>query len=135
MNDFFTYIFWPNPGNASYDSPKALALLIFCAVLVVGSFALSAWRKRQGNQLMRRLSKSWPTAAFWFGLLGLLFVVARVEQIQFIAMRFMWVLWGIGAVIYIVFQLRKYRTRYYEVLPATSVEDPRSRYLPKRKRR
>lgn len=134
MSDFLVYLFWPNPGNAHYSSPKALTLLIVCGLLVVASFVVSRWRKRQNDQL-RRLSRSWPSAMMWFGLTGLVLIVSRVEQIQYVAMRFIWVLWIAAAVLYVFFQVKAFRMRYYEVLPAQSVTDPRSKYLPKRKRR
>ncbi len=135
MKDFLVYLFWPNPGNAYYDSPKAMALLLFCVALVAASLVLSVWRRKQSNQVMRRLSKSWPTAAFWFGLVGLILVVARVEQIQFIAMRILWVVWGAILLVYLFFQIKLFRSRYYTVLPTETALDPRAQYLPKRKKK
>ncbi len=135
MNTFLTYLFWPNPGSSGYTNPKAFALLIFCIVLIAGAAALSAWRSRQHNPRMKRLSRSWPVASFWFGLVGLLLVVARVEEIQFLAMRFLWVLWAIAAILYILLQVKLFRSRFYEELPIDRSDDPRKAYLPKRKRR
>src|SRR5688500_2011783 len=109
MNDFFVYLFWPNPGNAYYSSPKAVALLIVCALMVAGGVVLSRWRKKQGDQVMRKLSKTWPSAAIWFGLIGLVLVVARVEQIQYIAMRILWVVWGVAIVLYVLWQIKRWR--------------------------
>lgn len=134
MTNVLSYIFWPNPGNASYDSPKAMALLIACVVMIVASFVLSAWRKR-ASQGMRRSSKSWPSAAFWFGLIGAVLVISRVEQIQFVAMRLWWFIWGLALVAYIFFQVKNYRSRHYEVIPSISVDDPRAKYLPKKKKK
>ena len=31
-----SYLFYPNPGNAGYGSPKAILLLGICATFVVG---------------------------------------------------------------------------------------------------
>lgn len=134
MMQFFSYIFWPNPGNATYTSPKAIALLAFCFLLVAASFALSFWRKRMTNPQMRKLSRSWSTAGFWFGVTGLMLVIARVEQIQYVAMRFLWVVWLVLAALYLFLQIKRFRAQYYEVLPATSSIDPRARYLPKKKK-
>ncbi len=135
MNSFLVYLFWPNPGNAGYDSPKVIALMVICILLVVAAFGISMWRRKLQNQLRRKLSRSWATASAWFGFTGLVLIIARVEQIQFLAMRFLWALWLLAAVLYIVFQVRSYRLKYYEVVPATAPSDPRSKYLPKRKRK
>lgn len=135
MNTFLTYLFYPNPGNADYTSPKALAAIIICIVLMLAALGLSYWRKNMASGPMRKISKSWASAAFWFGLTGAILVVSRIEEIQFISMRFIWVLWTAALVWYIVWQFRNYRLRYYEVLPSTPIIDPRSKYLPKKKKR
>lgn len=135
MNAWLSYIFWPNPGNAGYDNPKVIALIVFCLLLVVGSFAIARWRNRLTNQSLKKVSRSWSTASVWFGLSGLLFTIARVEQIQFLAMRLMWLIWAIFAVLFIVLQVRAVRTKTYEVLPTKKSTDVRAKYLPKRKRR
>ncbi len=135
MNAFLTYLFWPNPGNAGYDSPKAMLLLVACALLLVAAALLSVWRRRLAHPRLKRLSRSWAAASFWFGLTGVLLVIARVEMIQFVAMRVWWLLWIAAAVSYVVFQVRSFRVRYYEEIPLEKAEDPRRAYLPKKKRR
>lgn len=135
MNDILMYLFWPNPGNAYYSSPKVVALLVLLAVMIVGSFVVSYWRKNYASAAVRKVSKGWSPSLLWFGIIGLILVVSRVEQIQFLAMRVMWVVWAAFILLAVYLQMRTYRNRYYEVLPATQVTDPRSKYLPKRKRR
>jgi len=60
---------------------------------------------------------------------------ARVEQIQFLAMRFLWVLWGALLLAYVVFQILRFRARNYVVLPSVRTDDPRDKYLPGRKKK
>lgn len=133
--DFLRYWFYPNPGNTDYGNWKVQVLMVLCALLVIGSFGIRAWRNRQQNSVTKRLSRSWPSAALWFGLTGLILVVSRVELIQFLAMRFFWVVW-IGLLIaYLILQVRLFRARHYQVLPRESVTDPRDPYLPGPRRR
>ena len=133
--EFLSYLFWPNPGNATYQSPKAIALLIACVVLAIFSVGIRLWRRNLQNPVTKKLSASWGSAAFWFGLSGAVMVVARVEQIQFLAMRFLWVLWAAFACLYLFFQLRRFRQKHYEVLPKVKLaEDPREKYLPTKKK-
>lgn len=133
--EYLVYLFWPNPGNATYESPKAMALLIACAVLIIASFIISYWRKKLvTNSVTRKLSRSWPSAAFWFGLTGLIFVVSRVEGISYLSMRFLWVLWGLALLGFLYAQWRLFRARHYEVLPREEKNDPRVKYLPKKKK-
>lgn len=132
---FLTYLFWPNPANASYSSPKALVLLIFCALLILGSIAIGQWRKRSRNPITKKLSRSWPSAAFWFGFVGLGLVVARVEQIGYVSMRLWWVVWIGAFAFYLWLQIRLWRARHYEVIPGARTEDPRTQYLPGKKRK
>lgn len=129
-----TYLFHPNPGQLAYSSPSAIAVLSACAVLVVLSFAVKYWRGRLKNAVTKKLSRAWSSISFWFGVVGLLLTVSRVEKIQFIAMRFLWVLWGMLFLLLIILQWRIFRMRHYAVLPRADVLDPRDRYLPGKKR-
>ena len=134
MHSFLVYLFWPNPANATYSSPKSLILLVVCGGLLLVSIAIRMWRRRIQSGRLRKLSKSWGTASFWFGVTGLIMVVARAEQIQYLSMRFLWVVWVVLALLYLFLHVRLYRARYYEVLPTMQSEDPREKYLPKSKK-
>ncbi len=130
-----TYWFYPNPANAEYANPKAIALLAVCIALVLASFVLPYLRNRWQNPQLKKVSKTWATAAGWLGWIGLVLVICRVEEIQYLSMRFLWVLWGIAAALYLVLQVRVYRSRYYEVIPNRPTQDARAAYLPTRKKR
>ena len=130
----FSYLFYPNPGNATYESPKVLILFAVCFGLVVCSFALRVWRGRLQNPVTKRLSRSWSSACLWFSVIGLVLIISRVEQISYVSMRFLWVLWAIVLLFYLFIQVKQFRARHYEQLPKETVEDPREKYLPKRKR-
>jgi hypothetical protein len=135
MLSLLRYFFYPNPGAASYTTPTQLGLLLLCAALVAASFGIGFWRKGVQNPVTKKLSRSWSSVSFWMGIVGAVLVVARVEQIQFVAMRFLWVLWVAVGLIYVYLQLRLFRAKHYEVLPRERVDDPRNRYLPGKKRR
>jgi len=131
-----SYLFWPNPYAPDYSNPKVVLLLLVCGVLVVGSFALKRWRKNKKNAVTKKLSRSWPSAAFWFGLIGLFLVVSRVEGISYVSMRVWWLVWFVTMGIYVGIQIKMYSMRNYEVLPKEqSADDPREKYLPKKKKR
>jgi hypothetical protein len=131
----FSYLFWPNPGTTSYSNPKVVAVLFICGAMLVASSLIKRWRLKQGNPVTKRLSKSWATASLWFGVVGLVLAVSRVEGIQFIAMRLWWLVWGVGLLLYVALQIRIFRARHYEILPQDTSSDPRAKYLPKQKKR
>ena len=133
MRDILVYLFWPNPGNADYSSPKAAVLLGVCVGLLVFSYVLSLWRRKTKNPVTKKLSRSWSATSAWMGVTGLVLVVARVEEISYLSIRFLWVLWGLVALLYLWFQIKQYRMRHYEKLPTVKVDDPREQYLPKKK--
>lgn len=130
-----TYIFYPNPGNSSYTSPTMGALLVLCLLMLVASFLIRLWRSKLQNPVTKKLSRSWASVLFWFGLVGVILVVSRVEGIQFVAMRLWWGVWFLGILAFAFLQMRLFRAKHYEVLPNMRVDDPRDRYLPGRKRR
>ncbi|MBM3230794.1 hypothetical protein FJZ28_00525 [Candidatus Peregrinibacteria bacterium] len=133
MSEFFTYIFWPNPPAPAYSSPKVMLALGVCLLMVVCSFAVSRWRKGLQNPVTRKLSASWSAALLWFGLIGLFLAVCRVEGIAFLSMRLFWAVWALALVAYVLLQWKVWRMRHYEIVPQVKNEDPRARYLPKKK--
>jgi hypothetical protein len=136
LRQFLAYFFYPNPGGAAYTSRSMLVLLALCALLLLLSIGLRFWRTRLKNSMTRKLSKSWSSVSLCFGIAGVVLVVSRVEDIQFLAMRSVWLLWGVAAAVYLFFQWRIFRARHYEVLPAVvAVSDPRDSYLPGKKRK
>lgn len=135
MQQYLVYWFWPNPGNVYYSSPKVLIVMAVCALFVIASFAVRYWRKTLRNPVTKTLSASWPMALLWFGIVGLILVICRVEMIQFLAMRFMWVLWGLVLIVYAVFQLVNFRRRHYVIVAKEKTIDLKDRYMPGKKRR
>ena len=135
MSRYLLYVFRVNPGNAAYGDAWVVALLVLCGVLIVSSFLITRWRKRQPNAVTRKLSRSWANASFWFGFLGLVLLVSRVEGIQFFAMRFWAYLLVVFTVIYVLFQVFVFRKRHYEVLPMQRMESGMEKYLPHRKKK
>lgn len=130
-----TYLFWPNPPASTYDHPQIVALLVLCISLLFLSFGMRRWRSLVSNAVTRRLTRSWSSLFLWFGLIGLVLVVARVERIQYISMRFWWIVWGIAAILSLLVQVRQWRSKHYEILPVQHASDPRDKYLPQRKRK
>jgi hypothetical protein len=129
-----SYLFWPNPQATTYDNPKVMAILGLCGLFIVLSFAVARWRKTKGNPVTRRLARSWPSAFIWFGVIGFILAIARVEQISYISMRVWWIVWGAVLLLFVYMQFRRWRTMHYEVLPQSRVNDPREKYLPKKKK-
>ena len=125
------YLFYPNPGHLTYGSTQILLLFALCGGLLVASLLIRLWRTRQTNAVTRKLSRSWSSVAFWFGISGLVLTVSRVEKIQFIAMRFLWVVWVAVLALALVLQYRMFRMRHYAVVPRKVMpDDPGAKYLP-----
>ncbi len=128
-----SYWFYPNPGNVEYSNPKVILLFGVCAFLFLVSFAVSKWRKNHHNSVTRKLAKSWGAALRWFSMIAIVLIVSRVEDIQFVAMRFLWVLWGIAILGFVGLQAWLWKRKHYTVVPKTGYEDPRAKYLPRKK--
>ncbi|MDP7247560.1 MAG: hypothetical protein QF741_02970 [Candidatus Peribacteraceae bacterium] len=135
MKQLVTYLLWPNNPVIPYGSPKLTMFLLLAFGLIVVSFTLRMWRKKLDNQVTKKLSRSWPGACLWFGIAALVLTVARAEQISYVSMRLWWVVWLIGWVVYVFFQIKMFKLKYYKKLPSETVNDPRKKYLPRRKKR
>jgi len=135
MSNLLTYLLWPNPPAVPYDNQKIIILLVLSFGLIAVSFTLRMWRKRLTNAVTKRLSRSWPRSLLWFGIAGVILTMARVEQISYVSMRLWWGVWLLLALVYLFFQIKFWRMRYYKKLPSKNTEDPRAKYLPRRKKR
>lgn len=128
------YLFYPNLGTGSYTSTNVSIILGISALFVIASIVSRVWRKKQQNSVMRKLTKSWPSSFLWFGIVGAVLAVSRVEGIQFVSMRVWTLVWAACFLLFALFQTMKFRRRYYEVIPQVKTEDPKDRYLPKKKK-
>jgi hypothetical protein len=82
------------------------------------------------------LSRSWSTASLWYGIVGLILVVSRVEQIQFVSMRVLWVAWAFFLMLYVLFQFWQFQRRHYSVERGGGVAPTDyDRYLPRAKKK
>ncbi len=133
MRTFLVYWFWPNPGGWQYADPKVAIALAGCGALILLSFIIKYWRGQLQSSITRSLTSSWSTVLFWFGLLGVIFIICRVEMIQFMAMRLLWLLWALSLGLYALYQLLRFRRRHYVLLDRVKVLDERDKYLPRKK--
>lgn len=134
MLQFFSYWFWPNPAGWHYADTRVQVVLGVCAAFVVASFIVRFWRKSLKNHVTKQLTAGWPSALFWFGIVGLVLAVSRVETIQFMSMRILWAFWFLSLALYGVFQFINFSRRHYTVLQRAQVVDERDKYLPKKRR-
>ncbi len=131
---FLSYWFWPNPAGWYYTDQRVQMLFAFCAALIVISFLIRFWRGRLTNAVTKNLSRTWSATVFWFGIVGLILTVSRVETIQFVSMRALWALWVLLLAVIIFFQFIQFRRRHYTVIERAQVVDERDRYLPRKKK-
>lgn len=135
MTQFFSYWFWPNLAGWSYGEQNVTILLALTIAMVVLSFIVRYWRRHIKNPMTRTLSRSWPTALLWFGLTGVVMVISRTEQIQFLSMRALWALWMLLLVVFAFYQFLQFQRRHYTVVRGQpGPADERSKYLPRKKR-
>lgn len=127
-------IFTLQPGSVSYGHPMAAAIL--CASLL--AFAVGAVVRRRQHSATgyaRQGLKAWGTLLFVFGVIGVMLGVSRAENIVFLAMPFLQILWALLLAVSSVIHLSLLRKRSYTILPSARVVDPRDEYLPKKRRR
>ncbi len=130
----FPSLFDPFPPASDYSDAGLLPFLMVAAALLIAAFFLSRWSRANTNPVTKKLSKSWPRAAFIFGFIALILVVSRAESIQYISMPFWWVVWAVLGLLYVTLQYRVFKSRHYEVVKSERVEDPRAKYLPRKRK-
>ncbi len=134
--EILSYIFWPNPPAPAYTDSKVALIIGVCGLMIVSSFLFKRWRNTVQNSMTRKLTKSYGSALLWFGLVGFFMVVCRVEGISYLSMRMWWFVWLLAIAFFVFLQVKMFRARHYEVLPNEQhIEDPKEKYLPKKKKR
>lgn len=134
MRQILEYFFWPHPPHTDFSNPKVVLVLLTCLGFVVLSFVLRFLRRRSHDAMFKKLSRTWPSAMLWFGIVGAVLLVSRVTEIQYVAMRIWWFVWAAALLFFIFVQYKQYRTRHYEILPRGPKVDPRDPYLPGRRK-
>lgn len=129
------YLIQPHPYPAAYTSPMVMTMGVILLLLFVASIAIRFWRRGLANAVTRSLSRSWAGACFWFAAVGVVLLVARTEEVLFLSMPLLWVVWFGSFVAFVILQIRLFLARHYQVLPRQRVEDPREKYLPKQKKK
>ncbi len=125
-----SYLFSLTPGPVATTNPVMLLLLILSVVLIVASGILKWWRAR-ASAIAKKLSKTWSLVSLIFGLAGFVFAVCRLQGIEVLSMRFLWILWVALLGGYCYLQYRIFKARYYQVLPKEQRPvDLREKYLP-----
>ena len=135
LRSLLHYFFYPNPGHASYGDSWVIGILAACAALVLLSFAIRLWRSRQENPITKKLSRSWASASFWFGITGMFFLLtlngvlqsggSDVAALAFPAgmLLFGWLLMWVGFWI----EARKARRILVELLSYPAAQPPPAR--------
>jgi preprotein translocase subunit YajC len=129
-----SYLFWPNNGTTPYSSTSVATFLVVCVLFIIISYYLRKWISKQSNKQTRKLTKSWPSILQWYGFIGVVLAVSRAEGILYLSMRIWWILWGATFVAIAILQWRKFTNKHYTVVEEVKVNDPRDKYLPKKKR-
>ncbi|TSC79406.1 MAG: hypothetical protein G01um101425_686 [Candidatus Peregrinibacteria bacterium Gr01-1014_25] len=133
--DLLRYLVQPHPYPATYTSPMVMALGSVLLLLFLVSVAIRFWRARLTNPVTRTLSRTWGSVCFWFAAAGLVLLVSRTEEVLFLSMPLLWVVWFGALIAFVILQIRFFLARHYQVLPRQHIQDPREKYLPKQKRR
>ncbi|PIP65210.1 hypothetical protein COU77_02025 [Candidatus Peregrinibacteria bacterium CG10_big_fil_rev_8_21_14_0_10_49_16] len=109
-----------------------ITLLSISTGLIVLAVVVRFLRPRL-DAVARKLTRALPSVCTAFGLVGCVLVVSRVEGVQYLSMRFLWVIWFLLLGLFVVFQWKIYRQGHYRI-ERTSVEvSLRDKYLPARK--
>lgn len=109
----FTYLFDPRPGqNFAFYLPLA----IFAILLIIGGIIFSHYynKKKKHDFAFKRLFKKVGTRMTQFGIIFILLIAFRYENIPYFAMR----LWIYITLALLVFNIYKYGKTYHKVYPS-----------------
>lgn len=107
MENIFSIKLWTNirPGSLQPEFQKILIVVVACLLVFSIVFSLLKNKKRSlYNKIWQRLA-SFCVSNFIIGVLLLFFTY---ELVPFLSMRFWFLLWGIGMIVWLFFILKIY---------------------------
>lgn len=128
-----SYYFAPYPNPNFQFSKITLAI---CALILVAGIALIFFRKKMGSSKQQKWIRLYGKRLVNMGILGLALLFFREVGIPYFSMRIWWVVWLILLIAFSVLAVKhaiKAKNQVTVVKP--KAEDPRTKYLPKRKKR
>lgn len=121
-----------DPSLPAMSKPFALSFYIFFIVLIVLALAAYGVAKRQQKLGQRPIAKLWQklTNCFlYMGLIGLLLVFFRQQQVYFLSMPVFYYLWLIGFVVWLYFIVRWIRVRMKKIVDETREKEEKMKYI------
>ncbi|MFH1533783.1 MAG: hypothetical protein ABID64_02535 [Nitrospirota bacterium] len=139
IKSIFSYFFTSNPGTEfSYYVP----VLVFAAVLILGSILFSQYykKKKKTDFAFKRLFKKLSSRMLLFGILFLVLMAFRYENIPYFSMRILLYLTALIFLYFIYRYIKIYAVKYPKekenTQPKQHVENKEeNRYLPNKKRK
>ena len=139
IKSFFSYLFKSNPGTEfSYYIP----LITLAIVLILGSIIFSQYykRKKKTDFAFKRLFKKLSSRMLLFGILFLVLIAFRYENIPYFSMRFLLYLTALIFLYFIYRYLKIYIVKYPKEKENSqakqhTVKKEENKYLPNKKKK
>ena len=135
----FSYFFAPNPGTQfSYYIP----ILVLAGVLILGAIAFSGYynKKKKTDFAFKRLFRKLSGRMFLFGILFLVLIALRYENISYFSMRILLYLTALISLYFVYRYIKIYKVKYPKEKENAQakqhiVKKEENRYLPNKKRK
>lgn len=139
IKSFFSYFFTSNPGTAfSYYIP----VLILSAVLILGSLIFSQYykKKKKTDFAFKRLFKNLSSRMVLFGILFLILVAFRYENIPYFSMRILLYLTALIFLYFVYRYIKIYIVKYPKEKENSQLKQhvdkkEENKYLPNKKKK
>lgn len=137
MPNFFTifnpnYLFDPTPGSKNH---YYIPLIIIFAIFIIGSILCKKYlKKHKKNQALRRLFKNTPRNLMTIGIIGLLLLAIRYENLPYLSMRFFLWLLIIITIVFFAKTIYTYTKKYPIEKEKIRKQIEKKKYLPKKKK-
>ncbi len=136
VKSFLYYFVDSTPGSQfTYQIP----VIIIAAALIIGSIVFSGYykKKKKSDFAFKRLFKHMPRNMMLMGILFVLLLIVRYENIPYFAMR-LWLYLSLILLLYLVYRYVRIYTKVYPVEKLNA--QPKSKkqekkYLPNKKKK
>ena len=124
------FIFNPDLGPMSLGFARFFyGLFGIFLILALASHLITKQQEKQKNLPLLKLWRKLTTFFFSLGIVGILLLFLRQQQVYFLSMPLFWYLWLTGAIIWIIFILRWILTKMKAIQKEIEEKKEKEKYL------
>ena len=131
MANLFQVHYWFNIRPLAFSSGALKIVLAVLFMTLIGAIILSILRRKKSDRLIAKVQKRLASWLYTFAILGLFFVFLRQIETPYLAMRFLFLIWLLVALVWFGFIIKYWIVKVPKIKEEKTKQAEIKKYLPK----